>query len=80
MIARTGPAASWPGRHISLAFEAIVEDFAYYGSETHLYLVTTEGMRFAATTSNTARDLTRIERGARRFVSWMPSDTLVLPR
>ena len=60
------------------AFEATVEDFAYYGSETHLYLVTAEGMRFAATIRNTARSPTRIERGTRRFVSWTPSDTLVL--
>ena len=62
----------------AFAFEATVEDFAYYGSETHLYLVTAGGMRFAATTPNTARDPVRVERGARRFVSWTPSDTLVL--
>ena len=60
------------------AFEAAVEDSAYYGSETHLYLVTAEGMRFAATIQNTARNPVRIERGTRRFVSWTPSDTLVL--
>ena len=62
----------------AFAFEATVEDFAYYGSETHLYLVTAEGMRFAATIRNTARSPARIERGTRRFVSWTPSDTLVL--
>ena len=60
------------------AFEAAVEDFAYYGSETHLYLVTAEGMRFAATIPNTGRSPARIERGTPRFVSWLPSDTLVL--
>ena len=60
------------------AFEATVEDFAYYGSETHLYLATAEGMRFAATIPNTGRSPARIERGTRRFVSWTPSDTLVL--
>ena len=60
------------------AFEATVEDFAYYGSETHLFLVTGEGVRFAATVPNTDRGPARVERGARRFVSWKPSDTLVL--
>ena len=54
------------------AFEATVEDFAYYGSETRLYLVTGRGMRFTATVRNTARGPVRIERGARRFVSWAP--------
>ena len=62
----------------SPAFEATVEDFAYYGSETRLYLVTGRGMRFTATVRNTARGPVRIERGARRFVCWNPSDTLVL--
>ena len=62
----------------AFAFEATVKDFAYYGSETHLYLATAEGMRFAATIPNKARNLTRVERGTRRFVSWFPSDTLVL--
>ena len=60
------------------SFEATVEDFAYYGSETHLFLVTAEGVRFAATVPNTDRGPVRLERGARRFVSWRPADTLVL--
>ena len=60
------------------AFEATVEDFAYYGSETHLFLVTGERVRFAATIPNTDRGPVRIERGAHRFVSWRPSDTLIL--
>ena len=67
---------SRPGAEI--AFEATVEDFAYYGSETRLFLVTARGMRLAATIPNTARGPVRIERGARRFVSWAPADTLVL--
>ncbi len=67
---------SRPGAEI--AFEATVEDFAYYGSETRLFLVTAQGMRLAATIPNTARGPVRIERGARRFVSWAPADTLVL--
>ena len=61
-----------------IAFEATVEDFAYYGSETRLFLVTAEGARLAATVPNTARGPVRIERGARRFASWAPADTLVL--
>ena len=60
------------------AFEAMVEDFAYHGSETHLYLVTERGTRFTATVRNTARGSARFERGARLFVSWSLSDTLVL--
>ena len=60
------------------AFEATVEDFAYYGSETRVYLVTGRGVRFTATVRNTARGPVRIERGSRRFVRWNPSDTLVL--
>ena len=64
--------------HTGFAFEATVEDFAYYGSETHLFLVTVENVRFAATIPNTARGPIRSERGARRFVSWRPADTLIL--
>jgi len=60
------------------SFEATVEDFAYYGSETHLFLVTEGGVRLSATVPNTDRGPVRVERGARRFVSWRPSDTLVL--
>ena len=60
------------------SFEATVEDFAYYGSETHLFLVTGEGVRFAVIVPNTDRGPTRVERGAPRFVSWRPADTLVL--
>ena len=60
------------------SFEATVEDFAYYGSETHLFLVTGGGMRLSATVPNTDRGPVRIKRGARRFVSWRPADTLVL--
>ena len=60
------------------SFEATVEDFAYYGSETHLFLVTGGGVRLSATVPNTDRGPVRIERGARRFVSWRPADTLVL--
>ena len=60
------------------SFEATVEDYAYYGSETHLFLVTAEGLRLSATVPNTDRGPVRVERGARRFVSWRPADTLVL--
>ena len=60
------------------SFEATVEDYAYYGSETHLFLVTAEGVRLSATVPNTDRVPVRAERGARRFVSWRPADTLVL--
>ena len=61
-----------------IAFEATVEDFAYYGSETRLFLVTAEGVRFAAMIPNSARGPIRVERGTRRYVSWAPADTLVL--
>ena len=60
-------------------FEATVEDFAYYGSETHLFLVTEGGVKLSATVPNTDRGPVRLERGARRFVSWRPTDTLILP-
>ena len=63
----------------AFAFETTVEDFAYYGSETRLYLVNADGVRFVATIPNTARGPVRVERGVRRFVSWNPADTLVLP-
>ena len=61
-----------------IAFEATVEDFAYYGSETRLFLRTAGGLQLAATVPNRGRGPVRIERGARRFVSWAPADTLVL--
>ena len=60
------------------SFEATVEDFAYYGSETHLFLVTDKGVRFAVIVPNSDRGPIRVERGAPRFVSWRPADTLVL--
>ena len=63
---------------VGFSFEAAVEDYAYYGSETHLFLVTAEGVRLSATVPNTDRGPVRAERGARRFVSWRPADTLVL--
>ena len=69
---------SEPRPEAGFAVEATVEDFAYYGSETHIFLVTGEGMRITATVPNTGRGPVRIERGARRFVSWRPADTLVL--
>ena len=62
----------------AFAIEATVEDSAYYGSETRLFLVTEAGVRFAATVPNADRGPVRVERGARRFVSWRPADTLVL--
>ena len=62
----------------AFAFEATIEDHAYYGSETHLFLVTAEGVRFAATVPNSDRGPVRISRGERRYVSWRPADTLVL--
>ena len=62
----------------AFAFEATVEDFAYYGSETRLFLATAGKARVAVTVPNTARGQAPIERGARRFVSWSPSDTLLL--
>ena len=70
------PAASPEG--MAPAFEATVEDFAYHGSVTHLYLVTDRGTRFTATVRNTARGAARFEQGARLFVSWSLADTLVL--
>ena len=63
---------------MGFAFEATVEDLAYYGSETRLFLRTDQGGRFAATVPNTDRGPSRVERGARRFVSWRPRDTLLL--
>ena len=62
----------------AFAFAATIEDFAYYGSETHLYLATDAGVRFAATVPNSDRGPVRVVRGERRYVSWRPSDTLVL--
>ena len=67
-----------PPRDAAFAFEATVEDFAYYGSETHLFLVTDGGVQLCATVPNTDRGPGRAKRGSRRFVSWRPADTLML--
>jgi spermidine/putrescine ABC transporter ATP-binding subunit len=62
----------------AIAVEATLENMAYHGSESHLYFRTSGGARIAATLQNDSRSGARFETGSRLWVSWAPSDTLVL--
>ncbi len=62
-----------------LALEATIDTVAYHGSESHLYLTTAGGMRLTATVQNRRRTEEQPRPGERRWVSWAPEDTLLLP-
>ncbi len=56
-----------------------VTEVVYYGDESHLFLESTGGARFAANLKNEARDThAEIVSGKELWVSWRPEDTLVL--
>ncbi|MGI9333942.1 MAG: ABC transporter ATP-binding protein [Gammaproteobacteria bacterium] len=60
------------------AVQASVQNVAYHGAESHVYLVTEAGARIAATVPNATRDARLMSAGEQRWVSWSPHDTLVL--
>lgn len=62
----------------SVAFEAKLVNLAYHGSESHLFLTTDGGVRIAVTLQNESRSGARFNAGDRLWVSWAPTDTLVL--
>ncbi|HSS66424.1 MAG TPA: ABC transporter ATP-binding protein [Gammaproteobacteria bacterium] len=62
----------------AVAFEARLDNIAYHGSESHLFLTTDGGVRIAVTLQNDSRSVTRYQAGERLWVSWAPTDTLVL--
>lgn len=62
----------------SVAFEARLDNIAYHGSESHLFLTNNGGIRIAVTLQNDSRNLTRYRAGENLWVSWAPTDTLVL--
>jgi ABC-type Fe3+/spermidine/putrescine transport system ATPase subunit len=63
----------------TLALPATVSQIAYHGSESHVFLVTDEGLRVAATLHNDSRaSVGGPAIGERLWVSWAPEDTLVL--
>jgi spermidine/putrescine ABC transporter ATP-binding subunit len=70
-------AAERPGGDV-VAFEATLDNIAYHGSESHLFFETANGMRIAVTLQNESRSGPRYRAGTRLWVSWAPSDTLVL--
>ena len=61
------------------AVQASVQNVAYHGAESHVYLLTQAGERIAATVPNATRDARPMSAGEQRWVSWSPGDTLVLP-
>ncbi len=65
-------------RSETVAFEARLDNIAYHGSESHLFLTTDGGVRIAVTLQNDSRSVTRYRAGERLWVSWAPTDTLVL--
>ncbi|MDX1512929.1 MAG: ABC transporter ATP-binding protein [Gammaproteobacteria bacterium] len=62
----------------AVAFEATLMTMAYHGSESHLFFETEGGARIAVTLQNVSRTVARHEAGDRLWVSWAPSDTLLL--
>lgn len=61
-----------------VSIEATLENMAYHGSESHLFFQTSGGARIAVTLQNESRSGTRHRTGDQLWVSWAPSDTLVL--
>ena len=62
-----------------IAFPAILENIAYHGSESHVFLTTEAGAQLAATVQNESRARVNVAGdGKRIWVSWAPDDTLVL--
>lgn len=62
-----------------LAFEAQVEKVAYYGSESRVFLATERGLALEVSIRNDSRAAAGAEIAGRRWVSWRPEDTLILP-
>ena len=62
----------------AIAIEATLVNMAYHGSESHLFFQTSSGVRIAATLQNDSRTGTRHRTGTQLWISWAPSDTLVL--
>ena len=59
--------------------KARVSEVVYYGDESHVFLETGSGARFAANLKNDSRDThAGIVSGEEVWVSWRPEDTLVL--
>ena len=62
-----------------LRLKVKVTELVYYGNESHVFLETTSGARFAANLKNESRDThSGIVSGEEVWVSWRPEDTLVL--
>ncbi len=59
--------------------DATLENMAYHGSESHLFLRTASGVQLAATVPNSTRNASRFSIGGKHWVGWAASDTLVLP-
>ncbi|MCP5155591.1 MAG: ABC transporter ATP-binding protein [Ectothiorhodospiraceae bacterium] len=62
----------------SLCFAATVDDVAYHGSESRIYVTTEAGARVTVTVQNASREREPVRRGERRWVSWSERDTLLL--
>ncbi|MDX1431633.1 MAG: ABC transporter ATP-binding protein [Gammaproteobacteria bacterium] len=62
-----------------IAFPAILDNIAYHGSESHMFLTTETGAQLAATVQNESRSRPAVAGdGKRIWVSWAADDTLVL--
>jgi ABC-type Fe3+/spermidine/putrescine transport system ATPase subunit len=63
----------------SIRLKMKVTEIVYYGDESHVFLETGDGARFAANLKNDSRDAhTGIQSGEEAWISWCPEDTLVL--
>ena len=62
----------------SIAIEASVSHFAYYGSESHIFVRTEDDHEIAITVANESRNAgPTASPGDRIWVTWAPDDTLV---
>ncbi|MFK7866818.1 MAG: ABC transporter ATP-binding protein [Alphaproteobacteria bacterium] len=62
-----------------IAIKAKVEQLAYYGNESHLYLKTEKGLELQVTVPNASRDRDDdLKMGDECWFTWNPSDTLIL--
>jgi spermidine/putrescine transport system ATP-binding protein len=61
-----------------IRFAARVDNIAYHGSDSLVFVQTEHGARLTATVQNSSRDSALPSRGARVWLTWAAQDTLLL--
>lgn len=61
-----------------ISFPATINNIAYHGSESHVFVITEAGIELTATVQNDSRQGLNISTDKSVWIGWMPEDTLVL--